>query len=460
MPEIRKYVTLCELQSQIREKIGVSFPLPYWVVAEISEIKVNHSGHCYLELVEKGGDNQVPRAKVNAVIWKGQYGMISSYFRTATGSDLCSGLKVLLKVMINYHELYGMSFQITDIEPSFTLGDIEAQKRETIEKLKTEGVFDMNRELELPCVLQRIAVISSSQAAGYQDFLNELGANANGYYFRLELFNAFMQGNETEPSVIDALDRIAERYDEFDAVIMIRGGGSQSDLAAFNSYRLVSHVAQFPLPVITGIGHDKDTSVADLVANVSVKTPTAVAVYLNSHNREYEDTLNEMFAGISLIASERIAEENARIKESGFLLKEASSGILNTAGSRLNSLSLMVENRVGVAVASNRGKLDMFAAQLTSMPLRTVGYSSKRLAELESLLKLNVGTFISGKKKELAFTEDIVEAKTPERIMKLGYSIVRLKGRVVRSTVDVSDNDLLEVRLSDGSVKARVENKK
>ncbi len=255
----QKHISLGELQALIKQGVAAAHPFPYWVVAEIGELKVNYAGHCYLELVEKGGENAVPRARAQAVIWKNHYAMIASYFRQATGGELEAGMKVLVKAAVNFHELYGLSLNISDIEPSYTLGDLEAQRRETIARLQKEGIWDMNRELDLPAVLQRLAVISSAQAAGYQDFMNELGGNPAGYAYRVTLFAAVMQGAQTEESVIAALDAVAERMDDFDAVVVIRGGGSQSDLAAFNGYRLTAHLAQFPLPVLTGIGHDKDT---------------------------------------------------------------------------------------------------------------------------------------------------------------------------------------------------------
>ena len=286
------HISLSELQALIKRGIDNAHPLPYWVTAEISELKVNYSGHCYIELVEKGGANHVPKAKASAVIWRSGYPMIASYFQGATGQVLAAGLKVLVKVVVSYHELYGLSLQITDIDPTYTLGDMERQRQETIRRLRQDGVFDMNRELPLPAAIQRIAVISSRNAAGYQDFMKEISSSPYG--FEITLFDAFMQGAEAEESIVRALGEAADRADGFDALVLIRGGGSQSDLGCFNSYRLCCYLAQFPLPVIAGIGHDKDQSVADLVAAVSLKTPTAVAVYLKNGMAEFEAGLDDM----------------------------------------------------------------------------------------------------------------------------------------------------------------------
>ena len=240
------HISLSELQGRIKSAVEGALPLPVWVAAEISELKVNYSGHCYLELVEKQeqsasgrskrggvGDSSVPRAQVRAVIWRSQYAMLSAYFEAETGSKLSAGMKILAKVIVSYHELYGLSLQITDLDASYTMGEVERQKQQTIKQLQQDGVWDMNRELPLPILVQRLAVVSSASAAGYRDFCNELGEG--GYAFRVELFDAVMQGAAAEESVCAALDAIAARQDEFDAVVIIRGGGSATELSCFNS---------------------------------------------------------------------------------------------------------------------------------------------------------------------------------------------------------------------------------
>ena len=260
-----RHITLRELQRLVRQTLEERFALPVWVSAEISEIKINRSGHCYLELVEKGGDNGVPTAQARAVIWRSHYPRIAGYFEAETGQRLEAGIQILARVLVTYHEIYGFSLQITDMDPSYTLGDMERQRQRTIAQLQRDGVWDMNRETPLPAVVQR--VVSSANAAGYQDFCKEL--DKSPYRFALTLFDAFMQGAAAEESIVEALCAVAARQEEFDAVALIRGGGSRSDLNCFNAYRLCSHIAQFPLPVATGIGHDKDTSVADMVAHTA-----------------------------------------------------------------------------------------------------------------------------------------------------------------------------------------------
>ena len=284
------HITLVELQRLVKERLHEQFPLPLWVSAEIAELKVNYSGHCYLELVEKGGDNGVPLAQSRAVIWRSAYPRVAAYFEAETGRKLAPGIRILVRATVTYHELYGFSLQITDIDPTYTLGDMERQRQQTIARLQREGVWEMNRETALPPVVQRIAVVSSAHAAGYQDFCKELAKSP--YAFRTELFDAFMQGDAAEESIIAALCAVAERIGEFDAVVLIRGGGSASDLNCFNAYRLCAYIAQFPLSVLTGIGHDKDTSVADMVAHTALKTPTAVAGWLVDRSAEVDAWLD------------------------------------------------------------------------------------------------------------------------------------------------------------------------
>ena len=232
-----QHITLSELQRHIKQALEGALPLPVWVVAEVSELKVNYSGHCYLELVEKSeparGGTPIPRAQARAVIWRQQYAMLSAYFEAETGSRLAAGMKILAKVLVSYHELYGLSLQITDLDASYTLGEVERQKQMTIAQLQADGVWDMNREQELPLLTQRVAIVSSAAAAGYRDFCNEL--QQGGYAFRTTLFDAVVQGQAAEESICAALAAVAERQEEFDVVVIIRGGGSASDLSCFNS---------------------------------------------------------------------------------------------------------------------------------------------------------------------------------------------------------------------------------
>lgn len=455
-----QYVSLYDLQLCIKTAVERSFPESVWVVAEISEMKVNYSGHCYLELVEKGGRNRVPKAKVNAVVWRSTYGFLSEYFARQAGAPLSSGMNVLLKVDVSYHELYGFSLVVRDIDPAYTVGDMERQRQETIRQLQEDGVFDMNRELELPRVIQRVAVVSSEQAAGYRDFMKELAGNEYGYAVRATLFPAVMQGNASEEAVIAALCRIAERSDEFDAVVIIRGGGSQSDLACFDSYRLCSYVAQFPLPVITGIGHDKDTSVADLVAAVPVKTPTAVARYLIDNLLAFDRYLHEAAARLKEVAGLRTDEARTRLQAAALRLRTDVQAVIHRADKELETRGTRIIFGSRERIARQRSRLEYaLAALLRSGTVRTEA-DRNRLDALEARLAPAARRLIGDRTATLEWLEARIDGRSPRRILAMGYSLVRNGGRTVRSIADVSPGDTVGIHTLDGVILSEVKAKR
>ncbi len=410
-----QHITLSELQRHIKQALEGALPLPVWVVAEVSELKVNYSGHCYLELVEKSeparGGTPIPRAQARAVIWRQQYAMLSAYFEAETGSRLAAGMKILAKVLVSYHELYGLSLQITDLDASYTLGEVERQKQMTIAQLRADGVWDMNREQELPLLTQRVAIVSSAAAAGYRDFCNEL--QQGGYAFRTTLFDAVVQGQAAEESICAALAAVAERQEEFDVVVIIRGGGSASDLSCFNSYRLCSYVAQFPLPVVTGIGHDKDTSVADMVAHTPLKTPTAVAAWLT--------------------------ERMARLE-----------GWLTDAAMHLSELAVKATQREQL-------RLERMAGEVARLGGTYCERARSRMAMLGEQLRSEVARFIERRAMFLQVAESSVEARAPEKILRLGFAVVRCDGRAVTSAKGLKGREV-DIQLAEGKLKAEVKN--
>ncbi|MBR5845838.1 MAG: exodeoxyribonuclease VII large subunit [Rikenellaceae bacterium] len=428
----KKHFSLRELQLAVRERLAEAFPLPVWVAAEISEMKVNYSGHCYLELVEKGGANGVPAAKASAVIWRSHYGPIASYFASKTGEKLSAGMKVLVRVTISYHELYGLSFQIQDIDPTYTLGDWEQQRQQTIARLREEGVWDMNRELDVPRVPQRVAVVSSANAAGFQDFCKEIARSA--YRVELALFDAFMQGHGAEDSIIEALERVADRAEEFDVVALIRGGGSQSDLACFNSYRLCAHVAQFPLPIVTGIGHDKDESVADMVAARRLKTPTAVAAWVVEQLTEFDGTLEAMAQAVERYAVEMLSAERQRLERNAALVATQAVG----ATRRLELT------------------LERYSSELRRMSQALVVEQRNRATRAEELLHRASDYFVRSERERLAALEQAVAARDPQRIMALGFAVVSLGGRAVSDASQVDVGSEVSIRLANGELKAKI----
>lgn len=448
-------LSLDELQTLIRQGIDKAHPLPYWVTAEISEKKVNVSGHCYLELVEKGGANHVPKAKASAVIWRSQYAMIASYFRSTTGQELQAGMKVLVKVVVSYHALYGLSLQITDIDPAYTLGDMERQRLETIQKLHEDGVYDMNRELPLPCVMQRIAVVSSPRAAGYQDFMRELSAGT--YRFEVTLFEAFMQGNGAEDSIVEALSRAAERYEAFDVLVVIRGGGSQSDLGCFNSYRLCSYLAQFPLPVLTGIGHDKDQSVADLVAAVALKTPTAVAVSLKDRMEQFEGELDASYRWLSEATRALLHSETERLERAMTALNRLSESGVRTALFRMEQYRDALRHAVAATIERQGARVELSSTRLHHATRFVFLNGLLRIDHLREMLVQRCRDFLNDRSKSLALLEERIAAHDPRRILELGFAIVRGKGRSVADSKALQVGDTIEVEMKNRKLEAVVE---
>ena len=342
---MRESFTLYELQRIIGAAVEQFLPHPVWVSAEIAELKTNRSGHCYLELIERDEQSQSgsgAKAQVRAVIWKNLFPRLATKFEQATGQPLTSSLKVLVEVSVSHHPVYGLSLQITDIDPTYTIGEAERQRQITISQLKADGVWDMNREVAIPRVVQRVAVISSATAAGYRDFMQEI--TSSPYDIHTTLFEATMQGEGCEQSVMAAMMAVAERSDEFDAVAIIRGGGSTSDLECFNSYLISLCVAQFPLPVLTGIGHDKDVSVVDMVAAVPLKTPTAVAAWICATAERFDGELE--YAALMLRDSCRKASHNAelRMERLSEQLRRVVETTLIRQAERLDGFSMLIDN--------------------------------------------------------------------------------------------------------------------
>lgn len=423
------FITLSQLQQAIRQTLCGAFTAPVWITAEIGEMKVNaRSGHCYMQLVEKGGRNGVPQAQASSVIWAGQYGMLSSFFRGATGRNLEVGMQVLLQVQVSYHELYGLSLRVTDIDPLYTLGDLERQRQETIARLKEDGVFDLNGSLELPLVPQRIAVVSSAQAAGYRDFMKELGGSP--YCFRTELFDAVMQGHGAEASIIDALGRIAARMDEFDVAVVIRGGGSQSDLSFLNSYLISYHIAQFPLPVIAGLGHDKDQSVVDMVAARSLKTPTAAAAFLVDRLADFDASLASLGQAIGNRAVQVLEQHRKEVMLVGTLLRERVAAVRMRAGWRLQSAGETMRAQIRRLMRDGVMRLDAASVQLRERTERIFAAERLRLEQAGRLVGI----------------------ADPQRILARGFAVVRRGGHALTDASAVRKGERLEVTLQKGKL--------
>ncbi|MEQ9167045.1 MAG: exodeoxyribonuclease VII large subunit [Fulvivirga sp.] len=331
-----EHLSLFQLNKLIQKTLDGHLDASYWVIAEIGELRVNQNGHCYLELVEKENNNII--AKSRATIWANNYRNLSLWFEKMTGQSLQQGLKILCNLNVQFHELYGLSYNIRDIDANFTLGERARKRQEVILKLQEDGVFDLNKSLEAPRVMKNMAVISSPSAAGYEDFLNQLDSNRYGYKFDVTLFKSIMQGNTAPESMINALLAIHNSNSEFDGVVIIRGGGSQIDLDCFDDYELAAHCCQFPLPILSGIGHERDESVLDMIAFRSLKTPTAVAEWIINVNMDFEIELTHKFEQLSKIVLQSLKFEQQRVNQIVSKIKSSGKVVQVNENYRLNTL--------------------------------------------------------------------------------------------------------------------------
>lgn len=471
--------TLFNIQRQVKSSLEETFSGPVWVVAEISEMTVNRSGHCYLDLVETEQGTETVIARCRATIWSYTFRMLRPYFETTTGQAFSEGLKVLLQAKIEYHEVYGFSLNIRDIDPVYTLGDLARQRREIIRRLEEDGILEMNKELELPMVPQRIAIISSPTAAGLQDFLDQLHHNSHQFVFYSKLFPAVMQGNEAPRSIMAALELIYNYEDWFDAVVIIRGGGAQLDLACFDQYELAVHVAQFPLPVITGIGHDKDDTVVDLVAHTKMKTPTAVAEFLISGALRFSQELNELEKHFTELVTEQLEDNQIRLNDAADQLNNLVNQLIVAQQNRLNIARIQLANQSEIFLKNQQTELRQILIEVKNKTNRFVTHQShlldhsgnklnfvfreqvikntNQLKQYQQLLKIETLETIRTEKRNLNSIQEKLRLVDPQNIIKRGYSLSLINGKIVKSVGQVKEGDRLETRLSDGMLESTVE---
>jgi exodeoxyribonuclease VII large subunit len=413
-----EHYSLRQLNLLVREAIETELPDEYWVEAELSECREN-SGHCYMELIEKDERTNTPIARASAKCWRQTWQMAKPYFERTTGQQLRAGMKVLLKVYAQFHEAYGFSWIVSDIDPTYTLGDMARKRQEIIRQLKEEGVFDLQRELRIPTFAKRIAVISAQNAAGYGDFCRQLEDNDYGFRFEVTLFPAIMQGEQVESSIIAALNAIyeatvpdGEPSGPYDCVVIIRGGGATADLSGFDTLALAENVAQFPLPVITGIGHDRDESILDMVANTKVKTPTAAAALLIDNLRQVLDRINS-------------AQQH---------LTTAISTKLSTLNVQLSSLQALIP----------------------TLALRTIGDQRHRIEMLESRLPVAIERRLTSQKHLLESLSLKLQGFDPQLLLSRGYSITLHQGRAVRNPKQLKAGDEIETKVEHGTIRSVV----
>ena len=400
-----RHITLFELNRLVREAIEDALPMEYWVEAELSECRESR-GHCYMELIQKDEQTATPIAKASAKCWANKWLTIRPYFERTTGQQLHAGMKVLLQVYPQFHEAYGFSWIVTDIDPTYTLGDMARKRQEIIQKLKAEGVFDLQKELQLPVFCQRIAVISSQTAAGYGDFCNQLADNPYGFKFETQLFPAIMQGEGVEQSIISALEQI---YDmPFDCVVIIRGGGATSDMSGFDTLALAENVANFPIPIITGIGHERDESILDMISHTRVKTPTAAAALLIDHLKGVLETI-----------------EGAQNMITHYVQQK-----LSIANSQLSIISEAIPRLFSIVKTRQEAKIDALYTRLPMLIERRFTSERHRLQLMDEKLK----------------------ALDPTLLLARGYSITMHNGRAVKDASQLPPGAEIETRLAKGTI--------
>lgn len=430
--EASKAISLREFNNRIKQLLNNRMVQNCWIVADLSDVAIR-GGHCYLELVEKNAAGATV-AKVRGIIWAGRVQYLRSKFLAVTGQDLKSGLKVMVEASVNYHEQYGLSVIITDIDPSYTIGDMERLRREILARLQKEGVIDMNRQLPIPPVPQRIAVVSAAGAAGYGDFMNQLHNNSYKLQFYTCLFPATMQGSNTSPSIIAALDKIAGNMDMFDCVVIIRGGGSTSDLNSFDDYNLAANVAQFPLPVIVGIGHERDMTVLDYVAAIRVKTPTAAAEWLITRGVEALSYLDQLTTRIT----------------------DGVRQYLNAAALQLNYYTGNIPIVVNARLENSRMKLAHLVEMLPTATGIRVSAARERLKAYVEALKQAEAQAVSREKLKLKAIADKIEILSPQNTLRRGYSITTVNGRAISDTSALKPGDMVTTQLARGSFDSEI----
>ena len=432
-------LTLLELNGLVRELIETDMPGEYWVEAELSECRESR-GHCYMELIQRDDRAATPVARASAKCWASKWMMIRPYFERTTGQRLQAGMKVLLRVYPQFHEAYGFSWIVTDIDPNYTLGDQARRRQEIIRQLKAEGIFDLQRELLLPRFCLNIAVISSQTAAGYGDFCNQLADSP--FAFRTQLFTATMQGEQVEQSIIAALNRVYETTvpvgspsgDPFECVVIIRGGGATADLSGFDTLALAENVANFPLPVITGIGHDRDESILDMVSHTRVKTPTAAAAFLIDHAQAVLDSLNDAQQHIVSFARQK----------------------LTTLNSQFSILQAAIPRLFSVVRTRQDAQLGQLFQRLTSLMLQHTASQQLRLDALAPRLPLAASRRLTAEQHRLELAAEKLKMLDPRLLLQRGYSITLKDGHAVSDAATLSPGDVVETRLAKGTIKSTV----
>jgi exodeoxyribonuclease VII large subunit len=423
-------LTLLDLNQLVRTNLRRDFPETYWVQAEISECKEHFSGHCYLELVQKREQSDTLCAKARATIWANVWATIKPEFERQAGAYLQAGQKILAEVSVDFHELYGFSLVIRDIDPAYTVGDVSLRRQEVIRQLTEDGVIDMNKELEWPAIPKRIAVISSPSAAGYEDFMDQLRGNDFGFTFQTTFFPASMQGDTAGASIVEALNRVLEMKQPCDVVVIIRGGGATTDLQCFDQYDLCYYCAQYPIPLLTGIGHDRDSSVLDRVAHTTVKTPTAAAEHLlDCLSRE----------------AYRLDANMDKLQQKVLQWMETFKRELQNKTERLRRNTTEGIHLANLTVERQRAELYRRSNQFVLVRKQDMDLKSAQLSH-------RIQSMLDQQKHRVGMLESQLESFSPEIMIKKGFSLTLFQGRILKSVQNLESGAEIETRLRDGII--------
>lgn len=453
-------ISLYELNNRIKQVLKKGFAGAVWITAEITEIQVNSSGHCYLQLADKQESDEAIVATARGTIWAFTFRTLRPYFETTTGRSLAKGMKVMLNVEVVFHELYGYSLNVRDIDPTYTVGDLERRKREILLQLEEEGIIRMNRELEFPLLPKNIAVISSPTAAGWGDFMNHLEKNPYGYRFHVKLFPALMQGEKATASVIAALDRIYEYEALFDVVVIIRGGGAQTDLGCFDSYEMAANIAQFPLPVIAGIGHERDETIVDQVAHLRVKTPTAAAAFLIEVFREQDGKLEgiqgDFVNGIQDLLHEQHARQLVAVSE----FKRLVQAMLTANSTRLTLLSQRIKHASESYLRNQSATFEQLSSRMEHRTTLLLDRQHNRIEFAGSTIRQKVARILTEHNRRLEIASTTVRYVDPKKVLERGYSITRLNGKAVKDAAHLKVGDVIDTEMAQGRVRSEVKSKR
>lgn len=448
-------VTLLDLTAAIGNALRINPNLQgIWVTAELSDVR-GSGGHCYMELIEKNDSGQTV-AKLRATIWANVFREIRSKFYTVTGKEIATGMKVMVKGSASHHPVYGLSFSINDIDPSYTLGDMERLRREILARLQREGIIDNNRRLEMPLAPQRIAVISAEGAAGYGDFMHQLTENVDGLVFYPYLIPAVMQGDKTSATVRGALEFIEQTIDLWDCVAIVRGGGATTDLNGFDDYELAKAVATFPLPIVVGIGHERDRTVLDEIANIRMKTPTAVASYFIDRLRESYSRIGTLVESVVRYGMDRLTGEGRRLSNCEAMLPALAESRLASARAFLDKEMTRIPVVVTSRLTQAKGVLDTTRRVLGVLAGKRLEQAAQKLDETKGMLSLSLESVL---RKEILKVDNLagmIDVLNPMNTLRRGYSVTRVGGKAVTDVSEIKPGQTITTKLYNGEIESTV----